>query len=174
MPNTNSLTNEKFYADLPDVTSSLAECKDYFQTILEQNVERLKDLIPRRQVSGWQKEMQSMLVGWDGYKAPVPNDFSIQFATRLEQLSPELDLEFSNIDPSVIGGLGMYAKFGEREALVEVLNNQNVRAILSDGTSQQLLMCGLSKPYAFLSKISDYLYEPIERFKAAQTESLCS
>jgi len=172
MLNANSLTNEKFYGDLPDVTTSVADCKDYFQALLEENLERLKDLIPSQQVSGWQKEMQSVPVGWDGYKAPSPNDFSIQFATRLEQLSPELDLEFSNIDPSAIGGLGMYTKFGEREALVEVLNDQNVRAILSDGTEHHVLICEVGKPYAFLSKIADYLYEPVEKF--LQTESLCS
>jgi hypothetical protein len=73
--------------------------------------------------------------GWDGYKAPLPNMVARDRARSfLDSLCRENYSPFQ-IAASVIGGIGVNRRHGNKKVYVEFNNNGKVHALFSDGAS---------------------------------------
>jgi hypothetical protein len=77
------------------------------------------------------KKTKSLEVGWDGYRAPVPNDVAV--ATTLVVLFKVLNSQLTpySVLPSADGGVGI--SFRGRD------NKRAVLELLNDGTSSYML-----------------------------------
>jgi hypothetical protein len=74
--------------------------------------------------------------GWDSYRAPAPQSVAVsQAECFLNQLS-QADILPSRLSPSVVGGIGVTFREGQRKSYVEFYNNGTVCVLFSDGESE--------------------------------------
>ena len=82
------------------------------------------------------RSYSSLVNGWDGYSAPAPlhtavaRVYSFLYALRHSSLRP------TRVSPSVVGGIGVTFRKGQRKSYVEFYNNGSLHALFSDGESE--------------------------------------
>ena len=74
--------------------------------------------------------------GWNGYRAEKPAGLPIYQAEDFLFALRTADLEPQRVGPSVVGGIGVTLKRGERKAYVEFYNDGRVYVMLSDGVGE--------------------------------------
>jgi hypothetical protein len=73
--------------------------------------------------------------GWDGYRAAPPNLTGRYYARSFLQSLAQGNYVPYQVVPSVIGGVGVNRRRGNKKVYVEFNNNGKVHALYSDGTS---------------------------------------
>jgi hypothetical protein len=75
--------------------------------------------------------------GWDGEGAPVPNEVSLRWATRLVEAAHGLEVEPNAVMACVDGGVSLLFARQSRKALIECFNEGDVTAVLADATGSE-------------------------------------
>lgn len=96
----------------------------------------------RHIVHGWKAIFENLetysklTTGWDGYSARPPEKTAIVSAKLFLSQLAESDRAPDRIKPSVVGGIGITFKLGQRKCYVEFYNNGTVYALFADGQSE--------------------------------------
>ncbi|HEY2910958.1 MAG TPA: hypothetical protein VGI99_11970 [Gemmataceae bacterium] len=84
----------------------------------------------------WGKKLDTMRAlrrGWNGYDAEPPSALAIATATGyLDQLASE-QFAPARVAPSVVGGVGVTCRNGDRRVYVEFYNDGRVHALFAHG-----------------------------------------
>jgi len=84
----------------------------------------------------WRKKldaMRSLRIGWNGYDAKPPSELAVTTASSyLDQLASE-QLAPTRVAPSVVGGVGITCRKGDRGVYVEFYNDGRVHALFAHG-----------------------------------------
>ena len=98
-------------------------------------------LFTRHAAYGWKalfeklESYSKLATGWDGYSARPPEKTAIVSAKLFLSQLAESDRTPDRIKPSVVGGIGITFKLGQRKCYVEFYNNGTVYALFADGQS---------------------------------------
>jgi hypothetical protein len=82
------------------------------------------------------KSLIRLNVGWDGDRAPPPQNFAVQNARRVLLALQDQALLPSKLNPTVVGGIGITIKRCDKKAYIECSNKGSVLLLLSDGESE--------------------------------------
>lgn len=89
-------------------------------------------------VADWNKiaaklaTIRCLTPGWDGYAAPAPSDQALDLACSLVEFLRLRRFLPSRVAPSVVGGIGITFRKGNRKVYVEVTNRGTVNSLFSD------------------------------------------
>jgi hypothetical protein len=106
------------------------------------------------------EEFKSLSRGWDSYKAPAPNLVARTNAKEFLDVLCIAELEPSRMRPSVVGGVGITFRKGEKKVYVEFLNDGRVYVLFSDGTTDpetRRVKNGYTGYLSLVNEIRDYL-----------------
>lgn len=85
----------------------------------------------------WSEKLEALpklMDGWDSYDAPSPNATAIGTARIYLAAVEKAGFEPTRIEPSVMGGVGITHRQGNRKVYVEFYNDGKVHALFSDRT----------------------------------------
>ena len=80
------------------------------------------------------QELRLLQPGWDSYSAEPPTQEAITSAERFLYALQSASLEPTRIDASVMGGVGVTHRKGQRKVYIEFYNDGRVHALFSDRT----------------------------------------
>lgn len=66
--------------------------------------------------------MHELVEGWNGYSAPAPDQMALNYAYAFVSVLGEEGIEPDRVAPSVIGGVGITFRCGNRKAYLEIMN----------------------------------------------------
>jgi hypothetical protein len=90
--------------------------------------------------STWEVKLDAMSVlkkGWNGYTADPPSPLAIEFARRFISNLESNGLPPTRVAPSVIGGVGVTRKVGNKRAYFEFYNDGTAHVMLAEGAEAQ-------------------------------------
>lgn len=77
--------------------------------------------------------MQTLQAGWNGYDAEPPSELALETARRFITVLESESLPPTRVAPSVVGGVGITRKVGERRVYVEFYNDGSVHSLFAEG-----------------------------------------
>ena len=77
--------------------------------------------------------MQTLQAGWNGYEAEPPSELALETARRFIAVLESESLPPTRVAPSVVGGVGITRKVGERRVYVEFYNDGSVHSLFAEG-----------------------------------------
>lgn len=131
-----------------DQFNTLREYRNWQQAIAERNVRQTwcSQELGSPEGGGdvrWVAELQKLeglKVGWNGYGAPSPERMAIEVAKVYLQASGQEDFEPNRVEASVMGGVGITHRRGNRKVYVEFYNNGSAHSLLSErGANMQTM-----------------------------------
>jgi hypothetical protein len=118
---------------------------------------------PRSGFRKWFAKLESLTrlkEGWDSYSAPAPRQESIDAAGSYLSVLELLGWEPTRVEASVMGGVGVTHRQGDRKVYIEFYNDGRVHALLSDRTPK-METCPVGSDvasyYRFVTKAREYL-----------------
>jgi hypothetical protein len=104
--------------------------------------------------------MANLTDGWDSYRAQVPNVIARQKAKDYLAELCEQNTRPTRVAPSVVGGIGITHRKGNRKVYVEFNNKGSVLALYSDGQMKPQVVSVETTPAgyrALMLRIKEYL-----------------
>ncbi len=77
----------------------------------------------------------ALVDGWDGYSAPPPLRTAVETVHGFFCALRHSNFRPTKVSPSVVGGIGVTFRKGQRKSYVEFYNNGTLHALFSDGES---------------------------------------
>lgn len=97
---------------------------------------------------------------WDGYSAPPPSEEACLNAREFLQVLSLAELLPKRCKPSVVGGIGITFRHGDRKVYVEFYNDGRIHTLNSDGVTEPITG-GVDPSYSaylrLVKEIRDYL-----------------
>lgn len=93
--------------------------------------------------SDWEAElnrMESLKQGWNGYEAPAPTTAAIGAARHYLRTVCREGFEPNRVEPSVMGGVGITHRHGNRKVYLEFYNDGTVHSLFSDRSGKMKTM----------------------------------
>src|SRR5262249_25122006 len=116
-----------------------------------------------RREKDWEEELaqlEKVKQGWNGYDAPKPASQSIERAKSYLHTATRQGFEPKRVEPSVMGGVGITHRQGNRKVYVEFYNNGTAHGLFSDRTGRMHTMSvavGEDELRRFIGQAKDYL-----------------
>ncbi|MCI0748757.1 MAG: hypothetical protein L0Y58_25395 [Verrucomicrobia subdivision 3 bacterium] len=111
----------------------------------------------------WEFELnkfETLKEGWNGYDAPTPSQAAIGAARRYLQIAERESFEPKRVEPSVMGGVGITHRQGNRKVYLEFYNNETVHSLFADRSGKMQTMPVAPSVEDFrrlITKAKDYL-----------------
>lgn len=123
------------------------------------------DTIVQRVIANkkWELELsklKELQTGWNGYRAAAPTRTAIEISRRYLHTAEQQDFEPKRVEASVMGGVGVTHRQGNRKVYVEFYNNGTAHGLFSDRTGRMHTMsvaAGEDELRRFIAKAKDYL-----------------
>lgn len=106
------------------------------------------------------KRLETLRQGWNGYDAPTPTSAAIETARRYLQVVKREGFEPKRVEPSVMGGVGITHRQGNRKVYLELYNNGTGHSLFSDrsGKMHTIPVTPSAEDFRrFVAKAKDYL-----------------
>lgn len=101
---------------------------------------------------------RTVRIGWDGFSAAPPSDYALKGAEEFLTLVLSNGLDPSRVEPSVVGGVGITFRKGERSVYAEILNGGKVVIVNSvEGVDNPDISTGSALDWDAFVRIWNYL-----------------
>lgn len=115
------------------------------------------------QANAWQQKLEKLIKleqGWDSYDADPPSSLAVNNARGFLSHLISHRQEPTRLAPSVVGGVGITRRQGDRKVYVEFYNDGGILALFSDGVSEpdvKLVTVGYQQFNGLLAEMRAYL-----------------
>ncbi|MCF7809724.1 hypothetical protein K9N50_01910 [bacterium] len=107
-----------------------------YNTILSSNSELDSEVQLSHNIDNNFLKLEKLSVGWDGYKAQIPNSDSLDNAKKFSRLLLKNNIISNSILASVMGGVIIRISARLREVFIEFYNNGKILVMKNDKTTQ--------------------------------------